>query len=124
MQTIQEVTPSDAYAMIAKGAVLVDVREVREAAAKSFDISDMMLIPLSDFGKRFGEIPRKGNVILACRSGNRSMMAASFLVDQGYGQVFNLQDGIVSWERAGLPTARGAQDGFLSRFMPGFLRES
>ncbi|NTW09877.1 MAG: rhodanese-like domain-containing protein [Chlorobiaceae bacterium] len=124
MQKINEVTPSIAFEMIEKGAVLVDVRESREATMKSFDISDMMQIPLSDFGKRYPEIPMNSKVILACRSGHRSMMAAGFLAENGYGHVFNLQDGIMNWERAGLPTKKAAQEGFLSRFMPGFLSEA
>lgn len=120
MHTIKEITPSNAYAMIAQGALLVDVRESGEAEAKSFDLPGMMLIPLSDFGKRYQEIPQNHNVILACRSGNRSLMAASFLVEKGYSQVFNLQDGIMNWERAELPVKKPQQEGFFSRIMPGF----
>jgi len=124
MHKIKEITPSNAYAMIGQGALLVDVRESREAEAKSFDVPEKMLIPLSDFGIRYQEIPLNHKVILACRSGNRSLMAASFLLDKGYSEVFNLQDGIMSWERAELPVKTTRQAGLISRIMPGFQRGS
>ncbi|NTW55940.1 MAG: rhodanese-like domain-containing protein [Chlorobiaceae bacterium] len=110
--------------MIRNGAVMVDVRELREAEAKSFDVEGIMVVPLSDFGKRFREIPKNEEVILACRSGNRSLMAAGFLAENGYGKVFNLQDGMMSWDKEGLPIRRSAQEGFFARFIPGMLREA
>jgi rhodanese-related sulfurtransferase len=124
MMKIKEVASADAMAMLEKGALLVDVREAREISGRSFDVADVMEMPLSDFGKRYQEIPRDRNVILACRSGNRSMMAARFLAENGFSRVFNLEDGIFSWERAGLPTKKAAQAGLIGRFMPGFLREA
>jgi rhodanese-related sulfurtransferase len=124
MQNIQEVSGSGAYDMITKGALLVDVRELREASSKSFDVAGVMQIPLGEFEKRYREIPLNRTVILACRSGFRSMMAAGLLIGKGYGKVFNLRDGIMSWERAGLPTKSSSQDGFLSRVMSGILKEA
>ena len=46
-------------------------------------------------------------VALVCRSGTSSADAAKRLVKAGFGKVFWLEGGIVSWQQADLPLARG-----------------
>ena len=103
MSTVQEVSPTKALAMIKKGALLVDVRQPREVARKSFDVSDILLIPVGELKKRFQEIPVDRKVIIACHVGNRGMMATRFLINQGYTKAVNMQQGIVRWEKEGQP---------------------
>ena len=103
MKSTLEVNPSAALAMIQKGALLVDVRESREIAEKSFDLPDVLQIPLGELKSRYREIPENRQVIMACRSGSRSMMATSFLEGKGYSNARNMQNGIMGWEREGLP---------------------
>ncbi|MEI7788223.1 MAG: rhodanese-like domain-containing protein [Chlorobiaceae bacterium] len=103
MSNVQEVSPATALAMIKKGALLLDVREPKEVAKKSFDVQDIMMIPIRELKKRFQEIPLDRKVIIACHVGNRGLMAARFLVNQGYSQAVNMQQGIVRWEKEGLP---------------------
>ena len=103
MNNTHEVSPTNALALIQKGALLVDVRESNEVAKKSFDVSNIMQIPLRDLQKRFQEIPLDRKVIVACHSGNRSFMATRFLMNHGYTQAVNMQQGIVRWEKEGLP---------------------
>ena len=106
MNNTQEVSPAKALAMIKKGALLVDVRQPREVAKKSFDVSEVMLIPVGELKKRFQEIPLDRKVIIACHVGNRGLMATRFLVNQGYSKAVNMQQGIVRWEKEGLPVKR------------------
>ncbi|MFZ4524775.1 MAG: rhodanese-like domain-containing protein [Chlorobium sp.] len=103
MDNAHEVSPNKALALIQKGALLVDVREPGEVAKKSFDVSNIMQIPLRELQKRFHEIPLDRKVIIACYSGSRSLMATRFLMKQGYTQAVNMQQGIARWEREGLP---------------------
>lgn len=98
-----EVTASKAFTMIKKGALLVDVREPREVARKSFDVPEMLLIPLRQLEQRYREIPADRQVIIACQHGSRGSMAIRFLIKQGYSRAVNLQSGIVSWAAEGLP---------------------
>jgi adenylyltransferase/sulfurtransferase len=75
--------------------VLVDVREQSE-----YDICRIQgaqLIPLAQLSARFSEIPKDREVILHCRSGMRSARAAHFLRGRGYGNVHNLEGGILAW---------------------------
>ncbi len=103
MTKTPEVSPAKALAMIQKGALLVDVRETNEISKKSFDISNITLIPLRELKNRFQEIPVDRQVIIACHTGNRSLMATRFLMNNGYSKALNMQQGIVRWEKEGLP---------------------
>jgi rhodanese-related sulfurtransferase len=47
-------------------------------------------------------------VILYCRSANRSYIAGTMLVDEDFqGTLYNMAGGIVAWKAAGLPVVRG-----------------
>lgn len=82
---------------------LIDVRSSEEYAHDG-RIAGSKLIPLPALGQRLGEIDRARPVVLICRSGNRSQVAADLLVGQGFAQVANLRGGMIGWQRAGLPT--------------------
>ncbi|MCB9139141.1 MAG: rhodanese-like domain-containing protein [Caldilineaceae bacterium] len=83
------------------GVVVLDVREQWEY--DEGHIPGVVLIPMNEVPARLSEIPTDGTVIVTCRSGNRSGQVTSFLRDQGYTNVHNMQGGIVAWEAAGLP---------------------
>ena len=103
MMNMREVTPTKAYAMIQKGALLVDVREPGEVDRKSFDVPEILQIPLRQLEQRYQEIPADREVIIACHSGSRSIMASRFLMNQGYKKAINMQSGIARWGAEGLP---------------------
>ena len=46
---------------------------------------------------------KSAKILLYCRSGRMSDIAARELVRQGYTHVLNLQGGMIEWERSGLP---------------------
>jgi rhodanese-related sulfurtransferase len=124
MSNISEVSPTASFALIQKGSLLVDVREPSEIAKKSFDVPDIMMIPLRQFEQRFKEIPVTRNVVIACRSGSRSVMATRFLIDHGYSKAVTMQHGIVGWERDGLPLKREAKQKNGSLLMRMFNRKA
>jgi rhodanese-related sulfurtransferase len=79
------------------------VREHDEVAAAAYDVPGMIVLPLSELTDRFGELPKDRELIMACRSGGRSMRALQFLQGQGYDQVVNLEGGILRWQAEGHP---------------------
>ncbi len=87
------------------GAVLIDVREQWEYLQER--APGAILIPLSQFVRRYEEIPRDREALLICHSGQRSLQAAMFLRRQGYERVGNVSGGMEAWEMAGLPVERG-----------------
>ena len=47
-------------------------------------------------------------IILYCRSANRSFIATELLIDNGFtGKIYNMLGGINEWKELGLPTVRG-----------------
>ena len=86
-------------------AVLVDVREADEWRAGH--VAGTIHIPLGELAGRIGELPRDREVLLLCRSGNRSGRATRFLRAQGYDRARNVEGGIVAWAGCGLPVVAG-----------------
>jgi rhodanese-related sulfurtransferase len=96
-QTIKAV---DASALIADGAILLDVRDRHEWQAGH--APKARHIPLGQLAARHHELPANRTVITVCRSGMRSAQAARFLAARGQ-PVANLSGGMHAWARAGLP---------------------
>lgn len=81
--------------------LLIDVREQVEYDAGH--IPGITLIPMGEVPGRLAEIPKDKTVIVTCRSGNRSSQVASYLQEQGFTNIHDLQGGIIAWQQAGLP---------------------
>ena len=80
--------------------ILIDVREQWEY--DEAHIPNVTLIPMSELANRLDEIPTDKEVILTCRSGNRSGQVTEFLQQNGFDNVHNMQGGILAWQQAGL----------------------
>lgn len=81
---------------------LIDIREPGEYAGEH--IPGATLVPLSRFNP--ASIPQEQDktLVLYCRSGNRSAIAAQKLLDAGFEDVTHLACGISAWKEAGYPT--------------------
>jgi rhodanese-related sulfurtransferase len=84
-----------------EGATLIDVREPQEFAEGHAE--GAISIPLSVFTARHQEIPPSGDVLVICHVGQRSLMAAIFMRNQGREHVFNVEGGTEAWEIMKLP---------------------
>jgi rhodanese-related sulfurtransferase len=108
----REVSREEAKKLVEDGAQLVDVRAEHEWDAGR--IEGASHLPLAELSERVGELDRERPVVLYCRGGNRSTMAAEALAAEGFDAV-KLSEGIVGWAEAGLPLepegARVAESG-------------
>lgn len=66
---------------------LLDVRSPLEFAQGS--VSNAVNIPLEQLPARWPELSKQPNIVVFCRSGNRSGQAKTFLEQQGAKQVLN-----------------------------------
>ena len=78
---------------------MLDVREPDEYSAGH--IPGITLIPMGEIIDRLNEIPTDQEVIVTCRTGNRSAQIADLLREQGFTNIHNMEGGIVAWEEAG-----------------------
>jgi rhodanese-related sulfurtransferase len=100
---IPEVTPREALALQARGAVLVDVREADEIA-QGTPPGALRL------GRGFLELRIEQAVpdpqrplVLMCGSGTRSLFAADDVARLGYRSVSSMAGGFTRWKHEGLP---------------------
>ena len=98
---IPEITPQQVQKN--KKTLIIDVREVNEWKAGHIDGAKH--IPLSDLmqGHR-PNLPIKNDIILYCRSGQRSQQAARILKSQGYLNLYNMTGGYDEWLKMPSPT--------------------
>jgi rhodanese-related sulfurtransferase len=76
--------------LVAKGVKVLDVRTAEEFAAGH--VPGAINIPYDEMEKRYAEIgPPSTPVLVYCKSGRRSGIAAKVLHEKGYSTLFDLQ---------------------------------
>ena len=96
----QNVTPSDLNTMLKdKDFVFVNVHIPFAGTIAGTDLS----IPYDEIEQNLAQLPADKNarIVLYCRSGRMSQIAAEKLVSLGYANIWNLKGGMVDWEQAG-----------------------
>ena len=104
---IASITPGEAAKMFSEQkAIIVDVREDDEWKAQH--IAGAIHIPLAQVETRLNELTqyKDSTVIMQCRSGKRSAKAAGTLQAAGFTKVYNLDGGIIAWDKNGLATTK------------------
>jgi rhodanese-related sulfurtransferase len=77
---------------------IVDVRSDMEYRQGHIPGSKLINMMSGNFQDRLMQLPKEKTILLYCRSGNRSGMAAQQLGEAGYDNVYNLQGGLFSWD--------------------------
>jgi rhodanese-related sulfurtransferase len=99
----RDVSPRAAEALVREGARLIDVREPEELVEDG-RIPGAEHIPLAQLSDRAAGLAGD-RILVVCRSGARSGMAADALRASGF-DAANVDGGILRWERDGLPVDR------------------
>lgn len=76
----------------------VTILDVREPAEFAFGhIPGAVSIPLGDLEKRIEELNKEKEIIIICRTGNRSDLASKQLAEKGFSQLKNAVEGMTQW---------------------------
>ena len=81
---------------------VIDVRAKKEW--EGGHVEGSMNIPLPHLAGRIDEVPRDRTVALVCRSGYRSSIASSLLLQNGLSNSYDLVGGMDAWAASALPT--------------------
>ncbi|MBM3699407.1 MAG: rhodanese-like domain-containing protein [Actinobacteria bacterium] len=102
---VMSITPEEGYRIISENMdyFLIDVRTEEEYMQGYIETAN--LIPLQELESRLDEIPKNKQIIIYCRSGNRSREAANILINNGFGMVYDM-GGIIDWQQAGFPVVK------------------
>ena len=101
----REISVADASAKRDAGAFILDVREPDEW--NQVHIPGATLIPLGELASRVNEVPTDQEIVVVCRSGNRSQQGRDILLSAGLEQVTSMAGGMNQWSAAGFETASG-----------------
>jgi rhodanese-related sulfurtransferase len=108
---LDRLTPGQALEAMRAGAVLVDVRSPSERDEQGGSIPGALELPLSvvlwrldpDEPAGGGPAPLDARVILVCRHGYSSSLAAAQLREIGFAHATDVIGGAEAWIAAGLP---------------------
>lgn len=100
-----EISVAEAATKRDQGAFILDVRTPEEWA--DFHVADSTLIPIDELPSRISEVPADQEVVVVCRSGNRSATARDILRQAGLEQVTSMAGGLNEWRAEGYPTVSG-----------------
>lgn len=95
------VSAREAYDLVQNGAFVLDVRTVEEW--NEFHAPNSTLIPLDQLASRVNEVPRDRQIVVVCRSGNRSQQGRDILLNAGFEQVTSMTGGLTDWRASGFP---------------------
>ena len=87
--------------MIEGSGLLLDVRTDGEFASGHLKGASQIDYNSSSFKSKIAELDKSTPVYIYCRSGARSGRAAKMMKGMGFAEVYNLEGGILAWQRAG-----------------------
>jgi rhodanese-related sulfurtransferase len=82
--------------------VILDVRTTPEF--DSGHLEGAINIPVEELSQRLSELNQKDELLVYCRTGNRSTTAVRILRENGYDRIYHMDGGIAAWNAAGFPT--------------------
>lgn len=101
----KEVSVAKAAEIRNAGAFVLDVRELSEW--QTVHIPGATLIPLGELANRLDELPKDKEIVVVCRSGNRSAQGRDILLNAGFTNVTSMAGGMNQWTAAGYETTSG-----------------
>lgn len=107
---VRRVTPQDGAAIQSAGPddlVILDVRTPEEFAEGHLDGAVMLDFYRDDFADQLAGLDPDVPYLIYCRSGNRSGQTATIMEQLGFGDVADIDGGIVAWTAAELPVTTG-----------------
>ena len=94
------VTVQEAYNLYNQGAFVLDVRTQEEW--DDYHVPNTTLIPLDELPARLSELSLDRQIVVVCRSGNRSQEGRDILLQAGF-DATSMNGGLIDWRAADYP---------------------
>jgi rhodanese-related sulfurtransferase len=94
----RDISVDKAYEMYKSGTFLLDVRTQEEW--DEYHVPNATFIPLDQLPNRLSEVPKDKEIVVICRSGNRSKEGRDILLNAGYNAT-SVTGGIKEWYAKG-----------------------
>lgn len=105
----RNITSEQLWAMLQnKDFVLINVHIPYEGELPQTDA----FVPYNEVEKHLDKLPsnKAAKIVLYCRSGRMSAIAAETMVKLGYTNIWNLKEGMVEWQQKGFPLLDKSKD--------------
>ena len=89
------------------GVVVLDVRTSGEFESGHIANSVNIDVEAGSFENEIANLDKNAQYAVYCHSGRRSGIAAELMEKNGFKEIHNLKDGIISWQAAGHPLVVG-----------------
>ncbi|MBI2331762.1 MAG: rhodanese-like domain-containing protein [Chloroflexi bacterium] len=96
-----EISVDQAYEKYQAGTFVLDVRSQEEW--DEYHAPNTTLIPLDELPSRLNELPKDKEIVVVCRSGNRSQQGRDILLNAGFNAT-SMAGGLKEWYAKGYPT--------------------
>lgn len=106
-----DIDPQDAYKMInnlkdSPSFVILDVRTPGEFKSGYIEGAINIDFYSSDFKEQLAKLSKIKTYLVYCKSGARSGRATKIMEKMGFSKIYNLNGGIIKWEKENLPLVR------------------
>jgi len=108
---VKLITPEDASEIIKENSgnpdfVILDVRTPGEYSQSHIESSVNIDFRSPSFKDEVGKLDRGKTYLLHCRSGQRSAGAAVVMEQMGFTDIYDMDGGMLRWEKNGLPVVK------------------
>lgn len=102
----REISVDEAFQKYEAGTFVLDVRTQEEW--DEYHAPNTTLIPLDELPARLSELPKDQEIVVVCRSGNRSQQGRDILLQAGYNAT-SMAGGLKEWYARGYPVEGAPQ---------------
>ena len=109
-QGIQNVDAVKFKQLIAtEDAIILDVRTPGEYSRGHIKGSTSINIADPEFVSRIGLLQKEKTILIYCLSGSRSSVSSNYLSQKGFKKIYNMQQGLIDWNRQGYALEQSSQ---------------
>ncbi len=110
-QLIKDINPKQAFELIQKNVnnldfVIIDVRTAEEFNNGHIENAKNVDVNSGNFKEDISQLDRSKKYLIYCRTGIRGKAASTIMQEQGFREIYNIEQGITGWMDAGYPIVK------------------